>query len=330
MSLSHDVTLDETAQNTLALALLRIMDLDIAASSGVDAQRRISERNKLVEALGNVVPVSGRTYSPALNGETVNQLQRSCSLTNPVHASMVLSEVMLTNPWSSEKLNPDVKRIGMKELASFLRFPIPDTNVDVILNQYLPKQRNFKRIALITLFSVAGGLIAAPHVGAAIGAAMGLSGAAATSAGLAALGFGSVAAGGFGMAGGTLVVGVLAGVVGGGTTLKAASSHIKSNPELEALKLKVSLYLMNLLPEAHATRQEIIQTIENGIKNAQGNLTSCEKQVESLVQKLHELKKSDQRWAAETPSIKSKIKDLRKNKIKELEEEIELLKSSLP
>ena len=87
---------------------------------------------------------------------------------------------------------------------------------------------------------------------------------------------------------------------------------------------------MNLLPEAHATRQEIIQTIENGIKNAQGNLTSCEKQVESLVQKLHELKKSDQRWAAETPSIKSKIKDLRKNKIKELEEEIELLKSSLP
>lgn len=46
----------------------------------------------------------------------------------------------------------------------------------------------------------------APVIGTAIGNAMGLSGAAATSAGLAWLGGGSIAAGGFGMAGGTFVI----------------------------------------------------------------------------------------------------------------------------
>lgn len=49
----------------------------------------------------------------------------------------------------------------------------------------------------------------APAVGSVIGSAMGLSGAAATSAGLALLGGGSLAAGGFGMAGGTMLVGAL-------------------------------------------------------------------------------------------------------------------------
>lgn len=63
--------------------------------------------------------------------------------------------------------------------------------------------------ALVLGGSAAGimaGAVLAPAVGGAIGGAMGLSGAAATSAGLAFLGGGSLASGGFGMAGGILFV----------------------------------------------------------------------------------------------------------------------------
>ena len=61
-----------------------------------------------------------------------------------------------------------------------------------------------KILAGAVLIAITGGL-AAPLIGGAIGAAMGLSGAAAVSAGLAFLGGGAIAAGGLGMAGGTVV-----------------------------------------------------------------------------------------------------------------------------
>ena len=70
----------------------------------------------------------------------------------------------------------------------------------------------------------AGGVVAAPVVGAmasaaGLGMAGGtLAGAAASSAGLAALGGGSLAAGGLGMAGGTAVVAAAAGAAGAGAT----------------------------------------------------------------------------------------------------------------
>ncbi|HEY3821859.1 MAG TPA: DUF726 domain-containing protein [Polyangiaceae bacterium] len=82
----------------------------------------------------------------------------------------------------------------------------------------------WKRIAVVggvtvgaaALLVITGGA-AAPAIGGAIGSTfMGLSGAAATSAGLAALGGGAVAAGGFGMAGGTVVVAGGLGLMGGG------------------------------------------------------------------------------------------------------------------
>ena len=69
---------------------------------------------------------------------------------------------------------------------------------------------NWARVGVIAAGGAALGALAgpfaAPYIGTAIGGAMGLSGAAATSAGLALLGGGSLAAGGMGMAGGALVV----------------------------------------------------------------------------------------------------------------------------
>lgn len=91
----------------------------------------------------------------------------------------------------------------------------------------------WQKVAVVGGVTVVGGAVcfvtgglAAPLVGSAIGSGMlgmGLSGAAATSAGLAALGGGSLAAGGAGVAGGTLVVATVAGAAGAVTAGSGAA-----------------------------------------------------------------------------------------------------------
>ena len=88
-----------------------------------------------------------------------------------------------------------------------------------------PKSWDWRKIASIAGTSVAGGAalavtggLVAPVIGGAIGTTLfGLSGAAASSAGLAFLGGGSIAAGGAGMAGGTALVSTVLGACGVGT-----------------------------------------------------------------------------------------------------------------
>jgi len=84
------------------------------------------------------------------------------------------------------------------------------------------ESRHAKRITVLTGGLVGGALIvaplffaAAPAIGGAIGASSGLSGAAATSHGLALLGGGAITTGGFGMAGGTAVVTAAGAGLGG-------------------------------------------------------------------------------------------------------------------
>jgi len=87
---------------------------------------------------------------------------------------------------------------------------------------YEYRVRNLSKAGKVGL-AVAGGAIvlgplawvAAPAVGGAIGAAAGFTGAAATSYGLAVLGLGAVAAGGFGMAGGMVVLTAVGVALGG-------------------------------------------------------------------------------------------------------------------
>ena len=78
----------------------------------------------------------------------------------------------------------------------------------------------------VTVTAMSGGIATA--LGTAIGGAMGLQGAAATSAGLAWLGGGSLAAGGYGMAGGAMVVTASAKATYAGTRFVATSLAAKS------------------------------------------------------------------------------------------------------
>ena len=84
--------------------------------------------------------------------------------------------------------------------------------------------------------------LAAPAIGAAVGGTVfGLYGAAATSAGLAALGGGSLAAGGLGMAGGTAVISAAGGLLGLGVGAGAATgASAVSEAQLRVLGRLVS------------------------------------------------------------------------------------------
>lgn len=116
---------------------------------------------------------------------------------------------------------------------------------------------------------ITGGL-AAPAIGAAVGATMGLSGAAATSAGLAALGGGALAAGGAGVAGGTMLIQAVAGglgVLGAGIATNAVdgAKAKKQNKELrDALRQHNvdSATKQKLIAQLNATKEELQKALD--------------------------------------------------------------------
>ena len=327
---SKDLVLDTDAQSCLALACVRLMDLDVSARAGLDRTRLLAERRKYVEVLGRVVPDACRSHTPNLAGPMSTAITTNGATVKPAHWAMILSEVAMTNPWSVDKVKVEVRRLVPKDLATIARLPEPDVRMDHVVDSMLPRKMTFKKVALITLFSLAGGLIAAPHVGAAIGATMGLSGAAATAAGLAALGFGSVAAGGFGMAGGTIILGVLTGAIGGVTSLSVAASQVKSNPEAEALKLRISLYLMLGMPGAESVAREMIAQLNHRIVVLRGRLEEERVALRKVESELRSAKGQGSRDRAREASMKEEIRKLKKTTISDIEDEIELLRGSIP
>ena len=112
-------------------------------------------------------------------------------------------------------------KVDLKKIETWKTYFIESLNALGGRSKFLNKNV-FIALSAIAL-AVTGGL-AAPAIGGLIGAAMGLYGAAATSAGLALLGGGAVAAGGLGMAGGT------AFIIGGGADAWCLRWHSMFKP----------------------------------------------------------------------------------------------------
>ena len=79
---------------------------------------------------------------------------------------------------------------------------------------------------------------AAPVIGGVVGVQTGLTGAAATSHGLALLGGGSLATGGLGMAGGTMVVGAVGSSLGGALGASVVSAYARDDPSFGISRLR--------------------------------------------------------------------------------------------
>lgn len=107
------------------------------------------------------------------------------------------------------------------------------------------EQRNAARLTRIASIAVLGGaaltpmaFAAAPAIGGATGALTGLSGAAATSHGLAMWGGGALAAGGLGMAGGTAVIAAVGGGLGSALGAAVATAYVRSDESFAIERLR--------------------------------------------------------------------------------------------
>jgi pimeloyl-ACP methyl ester carboxylesterase len=133
------------------------------------------------------------------------------------------------------------RQVGLARYCAEHRHEIPSfERLDTLLptiDQYESwlefDSRNAKRIATIAAGALGGALLigpaflaAAPAIGGSIGAWSGLSGAAATSHGLAVLGGGAISAGGFGVAGGTAVVTAVGASLGTGLGASVTSAYV--------------------------------------------------------------------------------------------------------
>ena len=122
------------------------------------------------------------------------------------------------------------------EIPSFAKLSQQVGSLDDYLTWLAFERINATRVSTVAAASLVGltvvapaAFFAAPAIGGAIGAWSGLSGAAATSQGLALLGGGSVAAGGLGMFGGTMVVAAGGAGLGSAVGASVASSYVRSD-----------------------------------------------------------------------------------------------------
>jgi len=112
-------------------------------------------------------------------------------------------------------------------------------------------------IAVITSLAVApAAYLAAPLIGGATGVLTGLEGAAATSHGLAVWGGGSLAAGGLGMAGGTMVITAVGGGLGGALGAVSTTAYTRSDPSFGIQKLRDGKGTPVLLASGFLTEKE--------------------------------------------------------------------------
>lgn len=131
------------------------------------------------------------------------------------------------------------------EIPSFEKLTQRLTTLDDYASWLEFEKMNASRLTKIASITVAGGailapvaFIAAPAIGGAVGTLSGLSGAAATSHGLALLGGGSLAAGGLGMAGGTAVVTALGGGLGAALGATTTAAYVRNDPSFRIERLR--------------------------------------------------------------------------------------------
>ncbi|MBB5918849.1 hypothetical protein BJY24_007761 [Nocardia transvalensis] len=146
---------------------------------------------------------------------------------------LLLVDLVLFDPWPAKLgWNATARRDTLRALAA--GFPAArESDLDAMLTEHRVLIRRLRRknvrwgrVAVAGALGLGIGVAtagwAAPLIGTAIGTAAGLSGAAATSAGLATLGGGAIAAGGFGVAGGTALVTGVGGIAVAGVAATGA------------------------------------------------------------------------------------------------------------
>lgn len=233
-------------------------------------------------------------------------------------ALLMLIELVAYQPWTEGVTwAPRPRRDALAAVAGHLT-ALRASDLDAVMREFAAVSRavarcnvRWGRVAAASAAGLALGVAtmgaAAPLIGAAVGGALGMSGAAATSAGLAALGGGSIAAGGLGMAGGTAV---LAGIGAlGGVGAAAAGSRLSGwsagQVVAEAITLDVVTRLVILDAEGDDEKARRV------VEGLQARLDEVSAKIRRLSEQLRRLTADNQRLSVENEQLRARWKDER-------------------
>lgn len=197
-----------------------------------------------------------------------------CGVEQRRRAIVLMIELAAFQPWpESTDWNTDKRREALFAFLDAMPAPVDhelmreiDKALTVAVRRLSRREVDKRKVVAVVAGGAAVGVLtgglAAPLIGGAVGGVMGLSGAAATSAGLALLGGGSVAAGGLGMAGGTAVIAGTAslgaaGVGAAGTWLAGARP---TDVVVESAKLEVLFDYLLVREERSDDLQRLVVT----------------------------------------------------------------------
>lgn len=205
-------------------------------------------------------------------------------------AIVLLLELVAFYPWpAGTTWERDVRQASLDQLVAGISAPVDselmgeiDRRLSSTVRRLGRKGIDRKKVAYVAVGGAIGGLLtgglAAPLIGSAIGGTMGLSGAAATSAGLALLGGGAVSAGGVGVAGGTVVVAGVAGM--GSAGLGAAGTWLRG---AEADEVVVESAKLEVLFDYVIRRDEQADELQRVV------VENLQRQIDQLVEEVNEL-----------------------------------------
>ncbi|MFE7422806.1 hypothetical protein [Rhodococcus sp. NPDC057529] len=249
---------------------------------------------------------------------------------------LVLVDLILFDPWPAKaSWHAATRRTTFEALVD--EFPHLDrADLDrmrdehrLLLRRLRRKSVQWGKVAVIGAAGLAAGVAtggwAAPAIGAAIGSAAGLTGAAATSAGLATLGGGAIAAGGFGIAGGTAVVTGLGGIAGAGVAAAGARWTPWTTGQVVAEAMRLDLIARCVLIEAE-NRDEKQRRV---VLSLQERLERVVADGERLLDRIRELSRENARLTAENKSLREELRRQHAD-VKRAEGALEVILERLP
>lgn len=250
-------------------------------------------------------------------------------------AVMALAELMVFDPWPAPiRWNRTARRTALELAAGDLPglgagdLALMNREFETLMRALQRKSIRWHRVAAVTAVGLAAGVatggLAAPAVGAAIGSTLGLSGAAATSAGLAALGGGSIAAGGLGVTGGTWVVAGVAGLTGAGAVGAGARYSRLGRARVGVEAIKLDLISQVVLAEA-ADREQKMRRVVESLHQAQNELAT---KINQLTERISELKARNAVLAEDNNILRSTVGRLRAE-LREFDSEVKRLRAEL-
>lgn len=240
----ESLALEERDQVALAAGYLAVMNAQLEHAPS-HAQLIVRDHYRSTLAQGPLGPVND-AGALAIEVDDVAFEDLMFEVSDTARCLVLLVELCATEPFAGIEgaTADDVRRRRLERIAIAMGGTVDEDDVEEITLALDEGVRVARRRRPPWLLIGAGGIVgvltaglAAPAIGAAIGGAMGLSGAAAASAGLALLGGGAVAAGGFGMAGGTAVIIGLGGLAGAGAGAGASRRIPPERINAEALRL---------------------------------------------------------------------------------------------